>query len=129
MTAPTELTKLLDITELADVLGVPRTWVRDKVTARQIPFTRVGRHVRFDQEDIDAIVAAGKQPAMSGSVTSPVPRSTFRKRVPPAERPQITYGTCPICDRSVGLKQDGVLRVHGRRPICRGSSQEPAATR
>lgn len=53
--------KLLDIDGLAEYLGVPRTWVRDQVTARAIPFTRIGRHTRFTQEHIDQIIAAGEQ--------------------------------------------------------------------
>lgn len=52
---------LLDIDGLAEHLGVKRTWVRDQVTARRIPFTKIGRHVRFTEEHIAAIVAAGEQ--------------------------------------------------------------------
>lgn len=53
--------RLLDIAGLAEYLGVPRTWVRDQVTARAIPFTKIGRHTRFAQHHIDQIVAAGEQ--------------------------------------------------------------------
>jgi excisionase family DNA binding protein len=60
------MAKLLDINGLAEHLGVPRTWVRDMVTARQIPVTWIGRHARFSEEDVAQIVAAGKQPAHSG---------------------------------------------------------------
>jgi excisionase family DNA binding protein len=58
--------KLLDIDGLADYLGVPRTWVRDMVTARQIPFRKIGRHVRFHPDDVAEIEKAAKQPALSG---------------------------------------------------------------
>lgn len=54
---------LLDIAGLAEHLGVPRTWVRDKVTARQIPFTLIGRHVRFTEDHLAQIITAGEQPA------------------------------------------------------------------
>ena len=40
-----------DITAYAVLLGVPRSWVRDAVTARRIHHRRVGRHVRFSPED------------------------------------------------------------------------------
>lgn len=60
---------LLDIDGAAEFLGVKRSWVRDKVTARAIPFTLVGRHVRFSEEDLAAIVAAGRQ-----RPTTPAPR-------------------------------------------------------
>lgn len=52
---------LLDITGLAEFLGVRRTWVRDQVTARAIPFTKIGRHVRFTEDHVRQIVAAGEQ--------------------------------------------------------------------
>jgi len=52
---------LLDIAGAAERLNVPQSWVRDAVTARRIQFTKVGRHVRFTEEDLAAIVAAGKQ--------------------------------------------------------------------
>lgn len=53
---------LLDIAGLAVHLGVPRTWVRDAVTARSIPITWIGRHARFSAEDVAAIIAAGHEP-------------------------------------------------------------------
>lgn len=52
----------LDIDGLAAELGVPRTWVRDKVTARAIPHHRYGRHVRFTDEDVAAIRQASAAP-------------------------------------------------------------------
>lgn len=55
------MTPLLDITAAAQVLGVRRTWLRDAVTARSVPHTRIGRHVRFSEEHLKAIVAAGQQ--------------------------------------------------------------------
>lgn len=53
--------RLLSIPEAAEVLNVPVSWLRDKVTARQVPHTRIGRHVRFTAEHLAAIVAAGEQ--------------------------------------------------------------------
>jgi hypothetical protein len=42
-------------------------------------------------------------------------------------------GTCPVCGRSIQLKKDGALRVHGReadvgQPFtnCHGTGQKPA---
>jgi hypothetical protein len=41
-------------------------------------------------------------------------------------------GTCPVCGRSIQLKKDGALRVHGREADvgrfmnCRGTGQKPA---
>lgn len=50
------------IEEAAEILGVPKTWVRDKVTNRKIPHTRIGKHVRFTEEHLRAISDAGYQP-------------------------------------------------------------------
>lgn len=54
-------TRLLTIAEAAEYLNVPFTWLRDKVTARQVPHTRLGRHVRFAPEHLERIVAEGEQ--------------------------------------------------------------------
>jgi excisionase family DNA binding protein len=70
MTAPTLPDRLLDIDGLAAYLDVPRTWVRDKITARALPHTRVGRHVRFTPEHVAAIVAAGFEPAINGPLAT-----------------------------------------------------------
>lgn len=53
---------LRDIDEAAEWLNIPRTTLRDMVTARRVPHTRVGRHVRFAQHHLDAIVADGEEP-------------------------------------------------------------------
>lgn len=65
MTAPlhalAEAPRLLNIDEAATYLNVPRTWLRDKVTARAVPHTRIGRHVRFTLEHLEEIVSQGEQ--------------------------------------------------------------------
>jgi len=43
---------------------VPEGWLRKKVTARAIPFTRLGKHVRFTRAHLAAIVAQGEQPPL-----------------------------------------------------------------
>ncbi|MFG2165555.1 helix-turn-helix domain-containing protein [Micromonospora chersina] len=57
----------LDIDQYADLLGVPRTWVRDKVTSREIQHRRVGRHVRFAPEDITANNEKFFEPAITAT--------------------------------------------------------------
>lgn len=52
---------LVDIAVAAQWLGVPFTTLRDMVTARRVPHSRIGKHVRFSQDDLDAIVAANRQ--------------------------------------------------------------------
>ncbi|MHB2023128.1 MAG: helix-turn-helix domain-containing protein [Mycobacteriales bacterium] len=52
---------LLTIPQAAAVLNVAENWLRKKVTAAQVPHTRLGRHVRFTEEHLRQIVAAGEQ--------------------------------------------------------------------
>lgn len=59
------VTRLLSIPEAAEVLNVPEKWLREMVTARRVPFTRLGKHVRFSQAHLDEIVLAGQRPAVN----------------------------------------------------------------
>ncbi len=74
--------RLMTIAEVADYLNVPYTWLRDKVSAREVPHTRIGRHVRFTEQHVLAIIAAGERraiastPATSG--VSPLARKLVR---------------------------------------------------
>jgi hypothetical protein len=54
---------LYDIAEAADALNVPFSWLQDKVTARQVPNTRLGKHLRFTEGHLAQIVAEGYRPA------------------------------------------------------------------
>jgi excisionase family DNA binding protein len=63
---PTENSvKLLDAKELASIIGVHPVSVRRWVMLGQVPYRKIGRAVRFTQEDVQAIigrpVAAGVQ--------------------------------------------------------------------
>lgn len=69
---------LRTIDEAAAYLNVPAATLRDKVTARQVPFTRIGRHVRFSPDHLAAIIAAGETAAR----TSP---GRSRRVRPPAD--------------------------------------------
>lgn len=45
--------------QAADMLQVPVSWLRKKASARAVPCTFVGKHLRFSRDDITAIIAAG----------------------------------------------------------------------
>ena len=51
--------RLLTIAEVAAWLHVSERWVRDKVTAEELPHTRVGKHVRFTREQVRMIIEHG----------------------------------------------------------------------
>ena len=44
---------LMTIKELAEKLNVKESWIRSRVFKREIPFIKVGKHVRFDLTVID----------------------------------------------------------------------------
>lgn len=48
---------MLDIPRLAERLGTTERFVRRLVCERRIPFHKVGKYVRFDQDDVDDWVA------------------------------------------------------------------------
>lgn len=61
MTANTDLLPapqvLFTFTEAAQMTALPETWLRKAVSARVIPHRRIGKHVRFAQADLDALIA------------------------------------------------------------------------
>lgn len=58
--------RLYTPSEAAEMLKVRESWLRKKATARVIPCTFLGKHLRFSDEDINAIITAGqRRPAAS----------------------------------------------------------------
>jgi hypothetical protein len=47
------------------MLSIRESWLRDKAAARTIPCTFVGKHLRFSDDDIAQIVAAGARRPMT----------------------------------------------------------------
>ena len=45
--------------QAAELLQIKASWLRKKATARAVPCTFVGKHLRFSPADLAAIVAAG----------------------------------------------------------------------
>lgn len=46
------MSKLLTINELAGDLRVKLSWVRSMIFRKEIPFIKIGRHIRFEEEAI-----------------------------------------------------------------------------
>lgn len=57
--------RLLDAPELAALLNVPASWVRESVRSGAIPHVRLGRYVRFELADVEAWLEECKQPGRS----------------------------------------------------------------
>jgi excisionase family DNA binding protein len=53
--------RLLNATQIADLLGVPTTWVREHARAGTIPHYRLGRYVRFKEAEVLAWVETCRQ--------------------------------------------------------------------
>ena len=59
--------RLLNITELADFLGVNTRHVRRLVAERRIPFLKWGGHLHFDPVEIDAWLDRWRRPERDAS--------------------------------------------------------------
>jgi probable F420-dependent oxidoreductase len=62
----TELPTLYTPEEAASMLQVRASWLRRKATARAVPCTFIGKHLRFSQADLAVIVAAGSTGISTG---------------------------------------------------------------
>ncbi len=60
------MTKLLNITEVAERLAVSPLTIRKWVFEQRLPVVRVGRSVRIREQDLEALVSFGFQPARRG---------------------------------------------------------------
>jgi excisionase family DNA binding protein len=56
------VTRLADAAEIAERLGVPKSWVLESARSGAIPCVRLGRYVRFEVDDVDAWIASCKRP-------------------------------------------------------------------
>jgi excisionase family DNA binding protein len=54
-------TRLLNIREAAAYLNVPEATLRSKVSQREVPHTRIFRHVRFTPDDLQSLIDAGRE--------------------------------------------------------------------
>ena len=52
--------QLLTAEEVAELLGVPLSWVRDHTRSGHIPHIRLGRYIRYDRDDVLAWVESLK---------------------------------------------------------------------
>ena len=81
------MNRMYSITEAAEVLNVPVSWLRRQVTAREIPHARLGRHIRFTEAHLAAIVAEGERRAALAMPAQTSPTGRLRRRHPAAPAP------------------------------------------
>jgi len=57
------LNRLMGVEEVAELTSIPESTVRRMVTKGRIPCVRLGKHVRFDPEDVAEWIEGNKVPA------------------------------------------------------------------
>lgn len=62
--------KLLTVSEVAEYLAVARQTIYNMVSERKIPFIKLGKAVRFDMKDVNALIEKGKVEAVNEWKTS-----------------------------------------------------------
>ena len=63
---PVQETNLIDINELARRLSIPKGTLYNWVYLRRIPFVKLGRALRFNQEEIERIVRSSSTLEVAG---------------------------------------------------------------
>lgn len=53
--------RLLDAAEVAEMLAVPVSWVREATRSGAMPCVRLGRYVRFERDEVEAWLASCRQ--------------------------------------------------------------------
>ena len=71
--------------QAAEWLGVPKRWLEDQVRAGNAPHAKLGKHVRFTQQHLDAIVRAGESVEHAATGRE---RPTEDRPVPMRSRPK-----------------------------------------
>lgn len=68
---------LLSVDQVALRMGVGKRAVYGLVDLRQIPFTRIGRRLRFESADIEAYIAGRRtEPAILTARANPISRAS-----------------------------------------------------
>lgn len=58
------LKRYLTIDELSELLSIPRNTIYAKTSRREIPFTKVGRRLLFDREEIENWLSSAQKPVL-----------------------------------------------------------------
>jgi excisionase family DNA binding protein len=64
---PTDSERLLSVAEVADLLAVPVTWVREATRTKRLPHVRLGRYVRYERAEIMAWLSEQRSGRARGS--------------------------------------------------------------
>ncbi len=78
---PDPAARLLTVAELAGYLNVSVAWVRKGVLERTLPFTKLGKNIRFTHEQVEQILTAGEHPPLRTAGGRPPGRGSARTRL------------------------------------------------
>ena len=60
-TSPDNAVRLFTIKEAAEALRIPISWLYERTRRNAIPYRRIGKYVRFTQDDLKEIISSGEQ--------------------------------------------------------------------
>jgi excisionase family DNA binding protein len=61
-TSPECPARLFTIQEAAEALRIPISWLYERTRRNAIPCRRIGKYVRFSQQDLNEIISSSDQP-------------------------------------------------------------------
>ena len=70
--------RLMTVEQLAMYLSVSPAWVRKGILNRTLPYTKLGKSVRFTPAQVTQILAAGESPALRGQTSGGAVRRAGR---------------------------------------------------
>ena len=59
--SPDNAVRLFTITEAAEVLRIPISWLYERTRRNAIPCRRIGKYVRFTEGDLKEIISSSEQ--------------------------------------------------------------------
>ena len=62
ITSPGSPSRLFTIQEAAEALRIPISWLYERTRRNAIPCRRIGKYVRFTQQDLNEIITSSEQP-------------------------------------------------------------------
>ena len=65
-TSPTSSIRLFTIQEAAETLRIPISWLYERTRRNAIPCRRLGKYVRFTEEDLAKIIAVQSSDTHAG---------------------------------------------------------------
>ena len=103
--------ELFTIKEASRILSVPESWLRKRVSARGVPHTRLGKHVRFSAKQLLQVIALGE----STTATAPPSGNGLSSRARRAPRSEAAVPP-PGSSASTAESADDVSGINLRRP-------------